>query len=283
MKALWSRVKVCRTPSGIVPSLADPLLVLLSAPQLAKSPTSLLSVPNDILLLIFEEVYEERYGSMTKQTPLRTAEILINKRIFSLAGPIWHKRLSVDASQLDQRLAGLNKSDSRRMSLRFLEVALTKGYFNLLESVILRLEFLTHLSIQIFHDVSDEALTTVAVAAGSISTLKELKLGSHIDTLQHKTQHLNTMRSVYDEVRPGNQTRVSLEIKGVPYFIVSQDRGTDLGCMTFRWSPNFGPSLFEFPWSNIASLALGSKSGKLVGAVHLLRGLEKVVQDEKVS
>ncbi|GAA5829061.1 hypothetical protein JCM5353_000884 [Sporobolomyces roseus] len=79
---------------------------LSGVPQLAQPPTSLLSLPNDILLLVYEEVYNERYNSITTGDPLRIAETFVNKRIFSLARPLWFKHLSISSDQLDRRLAG---------------------------------------------------------------------------------------------------------------------------------------------------------------------------------
>ncbi|GAA5913599.1 Zn(II)2Cys6 transcription factor, partial [Sporobolomyces salmoneus] len=55
------------------------------------SPKNLLSLPNDLLLPIFEEVYK-----CTGKVSPPVAEILINKRIFNLARPIWFSRLRID-------------------------------------------------------------------------------------------------------------------------------------------------------------------------------------------
>ncbi|GAA5824586.1 hypothetical protein JCM5353_007252 [Sporobolomyces roseus] len=67
--------------------------------QLAQPPTSLLDLPDDILHLILKEVHEERQTVITTNNSLPVAEVLINKRIFSLARSIWFRHLSIDESQ----------------------------------------------------------------------------------------------------------------------------------------------------------------------------------------
>ena len=245
-------------------------------PPLAHSPTSLLSLPNDILLLILDVVYEERYGAAHEQTPCRIDEILINKRIFSLARPLWFRHLSINESQLDIRLAGLNKDTLRRGSLRSLDVVLSDGYFNLLESLILRLRRLTHLSLLIDARISDGALALLSTAIASRATLKRLKLRS-----SQGTRQLDTMNEYYNDATARLPTYVSCELNGITYFIDAQNGQMALSYLRCRWSADVQLE-FDFDWSGVLSLDLQS-DGTIPYVDVVLRGLEAVSQGGKVS
>ncbi|GAA5955865.1 hypothetical protein JCM3765_000023 [Sporobolomyces pararoseus] len=123
----------------------------LAAAQEALSPrpqTSLLSLPDDLLLLIYEELYEDQYGDKNISPPV--SEILVNKRIFNLARPIWFSRMTIDSSQLDQRLTGILRDEARRQDLRQLALSLEKSYANLIQFTLSSIPRLAHLRIQ--HD-----------------------------------------------------------------------------------------------------------------------------------
>jgi len=222
-------------------------------------------------------VYEERYDAITVETPLRIAEILINKRIFSLARPLWFEHLSISESQLDLRLAGLNRSGPRREALNSLDVVLNNVFFNLLESVILHLNSLTVLSLWIGDDVHDEALILLSSAIASRSTLKNLNLRSN-----QGTDQLRVMHEHYNDAAPGVTTQVSRELNGITYFIKKRNRQTLLSCVTSRWSPDL-PFQVDIDWSSTQSLDLQSDNGNLPYADRLLGGLEAAMQGGKVS
>jgi len=258
-------------------SRADLALSLSTVPQLAQPPTSLLSLPNDIFLLIYEEVYEERYNSITA-VPLRIAEILVNKRIFSLARPLWFKHLSISSDQLDRRLAGLLKDKERRQALRSLDVPLNNIFSNLLESVILRLPQLTQLSLLIADDIEDGAMVLLSAAAATRTTLKELRLRSTRGMSQ-----LYTMNKYYNDATAGLTTYyVALELNGNTYFIDAAGGPEGLSCMTSRWSRDL-PFEITIIWPKTLSLDMQSGCGKLPHAGQLLRGLEAATRGGTVS
>ena len=150
--------------------------MLSTAPRLAHSSTSLLSLPNDILLLIYEEIHTKHCLTIGSADPLRIEELLINKRIFSLAQSIWFRRLTINASQLDLRLSNLHVQDARRNPLRLLSVAFTEPYTNLFKSVLLRLPLLTHLTLRVPEDISPKALTSIVAGIARLDALEHLAL-----------------------------------------------------------------------------------------------------------
>ena len=144
-------------------------------------------------------MYEERYESLTKETPIRIAETLVNKRIFSLARPLWYRHLSISDSQLDLRLAGLHMHDGRRTVLRHLRVSLANAHFNLFKSVLLRLPLLTHLTLQVPEDLAPEALSEVAAGIARLDGLKHLTLES-----PDQCENLTQMWKEFHRIKPGD-------------------------------------------------------------------------------
>ena len=143
-----------------------------------RPPTSFLDLPDDILLPIFEEFYEQRYESITPTTPLRIAEILITKRIFFLARPLWHRRLSISEAQLDARLSGLLEDKTRQTSLCNLEIPLNNSHANLTKSLISLLPRLTKVSLSIADDITKDARNAMADRLATIRTLRHIVLNS---------------------------------------------------------------------------------------------------------
>ena len=153
--------------------------MLLIAPQLAHSPTSLLSLPNDILLLIFEQAYGSPFEFEFYPFPIR--EIIINKRIYTLLQSLCFSHLIINKKQLDCRVAGLlndtiDINRSRRESLRSLDVHLTNSFFNLVTSLIACLPKLSTLSLDLSEGINSTAVEASADAIASKSTLHELQL-----------------------------------------------------------------------------------------------------------
>ncbi|GAA5980125.1 hypothetical protein JCM5350_001772 [Sporobolomyces pararoseus] len=77
--------------------------------------TSLLSLPNDLLLMIYEEVKQDQDAGKTAVTSI--VEILVNKRIFNLVRPLWLSRLSVKKPRIDQLLPQLLDDSARLCNL----------------------------------------------------------------------------------------------------------------------------------------------------------------------
>lgn len=141
----------------------------------ARSPTTLLFLPDDLLYLIFEEVHEDRHEEIATRGALQIAEILINKRIFDVARPLWFSRLSITTPQLDRRLSGILRQDDRRLSLRRLEIPLTSTFADLTELAVTRLTGLTHFSVTC-GDRQDQSLDDILVRiVESMSTLRHLR------------------------------------------------------------------------------------------------------------
>jgi hypothetical protein len=108
-------------------------------------PTSLLSLPDDTLLEIFEEVHQDKYEDSLLCPSV--AEILINKRIYRVALPVWQSKLSVPRKQIDRRLSELLIDDVRRNALRQLDLTLDPAYLHLTRIAISRLPRLSHLTL----------------------------------------------------------------------------------------------------------------------------------------
>ncbi|GAA5980540.1 hypothetical protein JCM5350_004339 [Sporobolomyces pararoseus] len=109
--------------------------------------TSLLSLPDDLLLMVYEELYEDQYGGEMISPPI--SEILINKRLYKLARPLWISRLSICSSQLDQRLVGLLDDSNRRTSLRKLDLQYHESHAHLIRITLSRLTSLVEVRIRI--------------------------------------------------------------------------------------------------------------------------------------
>ncbi|GAA5827810.1 hypothetical protein JCM5353_006430 [Sporobolomyces roseus] len=174
--------------------------------ELVQPRTSFLNLPDDILLPILEEFYEQRYESITPATPLRIAEILINKRIFLLARPLWHKRLSISEAQLDSKLSGLLEDKLRQASLCDLKVDLTSSHANLTRSLITLLPRLTELSLFITDNVTEDARNAMADRLATISSLRHLVLRSfgNMNKMMHfRSRYASQMPSRYAKVSVG--------------------------------------------------------------------------------
>jgi len=255
---------------------ADLSLRLPTVPQLAQPPTTLLDLPDDILHLILEEVYEERQATITAKRPLQIAEILINKRIFSLACPLWFRQLSINESQLDLRLAGLHMDDKRRPALRHLRVTLANAHSNILKSVLLRLPHLTYLSIQLPQDLRPQALTGLAAVLASLDALEHLNF-EIVDSTEHSAQ----LRQDYLEAKPDTKARLSLEAKDVSYYNHGFKRGTKLWCL--KAQPTV-ITLSRTTWPSMFALELTLGHGNLLSwNDQILEGLQEATANAVCS
>jgi len=246
-------------------------------PASDRSPTSLLSLPDDILHLVLEEVYEERQTTFTIERPLEIAEILINRRIFSLACPLWFRQLSINESQLDLRLAGLHMDDKRRPALRHLRVTLANAHSNILKSVLLRLPHLAYLSIQLPQNLRPQALTGLAAAIAGLDALEHINL-EIADSNEHAAQLLTAS---YFEAKPGNKARLSVESKEELYYSHGYQRGTGL------WCPKAQPSVITLSrstWPLIFALEWTLGHGNLLSwNDQILEGLQEATANAVCS
>lgn len=141
-----------------------------------RPPTSLLSLSDDLLYLVFKEIHEQRYKDTKPVESLRVSEILVNKRIFAIARPLWFSRLTITKSQLDRTISGLLKSDNRCRDLRRLEIPLVDVVALLTETIIARLPYLTHLSLIVPRGGSKLVHDTLYRIIDSTLTLSRFKL-----------------------------------------------------------------------------------------------------------
>jgi len=138
-------------------------------------------LPDDILYLIFDEVYTHHYYSTDLADQVRIDQILINKRIAFLARPTWFAHLAIPTSQIDLRFAGVindtNKSNkARRRNLRSLTVPVTNLFYNLPTFVIVSLPRLLSLGLLIAADAKPVATTCLADGIATLCKLEQLHL-----------------------------------------------------------------------------------------------------------
>ncbi|GAA5875670.1 hypothetical protein JCM16303_003949 [Sporobolomyces ruberrimus] len=137
-----------------------------------RPPTSLLSLPDDLLYLVFEELHEQRQSEVATSGPLRIVELLINKRVFAVARPLWFSRLTITTNQLDDRLSGLLGHDKRLQYLRRLELPLTTTFARLTELTLAHTPGLTHFSVICDNTYSQSMDDTLMRSVRSMSLLR---------------------------------------------------------------------------------------------------------------
>ncbi|GAA5963362.1 hypothetical protein JCM3765_006998 [Sporobolomyces pararoseus] len=140
--------------------------------------TSLLSLPDDLLLLIYEELYEDQYGAKTISPPV--SEILINKRIFNILQPLWNSRLSIDETQLDLRLSEILNQPERRQVLHRLQLTFSSANVHLIRVVLSNLRLLSHLSLNIVNSISTTAIEGLVEGLKNANSLTHLVIRSKI-------------------------------------------------------------------------------------------------------
>ncbi|GAA5980589.1 hypothetical protein JCM5350_004358 [Sporobolomyces pararoseus] len=141
---------------------------------LPRRPTSLLSLPDDLLLSVYEELYEDQYGDKIISPPI--SEILVSKRLFNLVRPLWISRLSINSSELDRRLAALLINPLRLLSLRWISVSITETHVHLIGMTVSRLPSLAQLTLLIpaATPLSNQSILIDAIKAST--SLKALNL-----------------------------------------------------------------------------------------------------------
>ena len=242
---------------------------------LAKPATSLLDLPDEIVLLVFEQVCQQSDSAIPAPAPLQSSGFSINKRIFEITRPLWSKRLSIQESQLDVRLAGIHIHQKRRDLLRMLDVPVTNHLYNFLNSVFPRLPLLTHLTLQIPENATVLATTTIAEGLTKLVKLEKLRLQSPRQLTLYDFFHR------YLAHNPFKIPHVSFEINGVPRITQGLEEG--FRCDSFRWTADLPSSFFRFDWSSLRSLELRGWSGYLPWADSVLEGLRTAITGTGVS
>jgi len=270
--------EVCRAIESLLGSYIDLSTALSPGSADARpQPTSFLDLPDDLLLPIFEEFYEQRYESITTTTPLRIAEILVNKRIYFLARPLWYKRLSINEQQLDQRFSGLLEDMSRQAALRELEVPLTDSHAYLTKSLMSLLPRLTRISISFAEDTSDATNIIVADRLAQIATLRHLQLSSRRDNAQ-----LWHFRSHYRARTRESSPFVAVKIGNVDISTLGSNNNGQCS-RTFTYDDD-GPVTFDAGhWCETYSLGLQGCKGLAITSTELIGGLGEALRSDKVS
>ncbi|GAA5824599.1 hypothetical protein JCM5353_007258 [Sporobolomyces roseus] len=236
--------------------------------------TSLLDLPNDSLLSILEQVYEERRESDINATQFRVAEILVNQRFYSLARFVWFRHLDISRNQRDIRLAGLiddtdSSTKARRQYLRSLSVVLTNSFYHVLTSVVVCLPHLTTLSIEIEDDVRTSAITALADGISTLSGLKKLTLECQ------KRRPLLKFYERFTSKTPPNSIDIALWLQ-CSLLWACETRNGSL-CETVHDLEKGPRNQFQFDWTKLQSLVLHVHNDCLLWAQSLLSALESAI------
>lgn len=244
---------------------------MLTVPQLAQFSTSLLSLPNDILLLIFEQAYGSPFEFEFYPVPIR--EIIINKRIYTLLQSLCFSHLIISKKQLDRRLAGLlndtiNINRSRRESLRSLDVHLTNSFFNLVTSLIACLPKLSTLSLDLSEGINSTAVQASADAIASKSTLHELQLKCPA------LRPIDIFYKVYVLKKPDH----TISITAIHHRSLIWTRKSENGILRkTHLCTEEGISGLQIDWSKLLSLSLASSKESPSWIFALLAGLSEAI------
>jgi len=248
---------------------------VLASPTPPRPRVSLLDLPDEVIFLAFQQVYRSQSTSPFAVVPLQMINFLINKRLFEITRSIWSRRLTIQESQLDSRLAGIHMDAKRPSYIRFLIVPLTNHLYNLLSSVFLRLPLLTHLALHIPEHASIGSFTTIAGGLVNLVSLKYLSLHS-----PRQLAPLSGFLYRYLAHKPVIIPLVSFSIGGVP--CVSQAIEGGFRADVYQWSPDLSADFFRFDWSSIRSLDLRGWSGCLPFADIVLEGLKLAITGNAV-
>ncbi|GAA6038109.1 hypothetical protein JCM8097_007550 [Rhodosporidiobolus ruineniae] len=147
------------------------------APHRARS---LLDLPDELLSAVFDQVYHTVRAEKTEEKdgiPVSTSQILVNKRIYHLARPLWfHHLSSTEYCALDRHLAHLDFHRDTGLYVESLAVGLpwvSTSFF------ILLLSFLPNLRRLVIRDTraehSDNPRSFSSTALSALKTLKSLQ------------------------------------------------------------------------------------------------------------
>ncbi|GAA5836420.1 hypothetical protein JCM5353_008331 [Sporobolomyces roseus] len=244
-------------------------------PQPAQSPTSLLSLPNDVLLLIYREIDVE-YGRCINgfHIPFPISTILIDKRIYTLVRSLCFSRLIISKKQLDRRLAGiLNDTISinrtRRECLRSLKVDLTNSFYNLVTSTVACLPKLFALSLDISDGINSTAVQALAEVVASKGGLRELQLKSPV------IRPIDKFYEHYISEHPEHTIRIAATHGSSLSWIRESENGSLKKTNLYDGG---GISGVQINWSNLVSLTLVSSEESLSWVAAILAGLGEAIR-----
>ena len=249
---------------------------LITEASSTRTPTSFLDLPDDVLLPIFEEFYEQRYESITPTTPLRIAEILITKRIFLLARPLWHKRLSITEAQLDARLSGLLEDRTRQASLSNLKFPLSNTFANLTKTVISLLPRLTELSLAFDESVQESTSSLVADRIARSNSLRQLSLST-----SHSLALLAGFNSRYRAQNPFCEVNVLLTHGD--NFVQAIGRRKGLSLCSYKYRRGYSLNWPSARWNTTHSLNLLGPGGLVIPAQTLIETVQHAMGGATVS
>jgi hypothetical protein len=152
-------------------------LILLQVETLAR--ISFLTLPNDLLLQIFEEVQAGR-GNQTGFFGFASDEFnigiaVVNRRIYNLTRPIWLAQLSIK-SDIDRRLFELLDDQPRLDHLRRLELTPSPSQAYFIRHAFSRFPHLTHFTLTLDGNATLDAHRAINEGIRRTPTLKHLKV-----------------------------------------------------------------------------------------------------------
>jgi len=247
----------------------------VTAPPTPQPRTSFLDLPDEVISLVFEGAHEPLSISAFATNLPQSFNFLINKRIFEITRPLWSGTLSIQESQLDIRLAGIHMDPNRSKHVRFLVVPLTSLFYNLLNSVFLRLPLLSHLTLHIPENANARSITTIVGGLINLVSLKTLCLQSpRLLTPLYDFYHR------YLAYNPISIPCVSCEIYGATCVSHAIEGGFRVD--SYHWTPALPTNFFEFDWSNLRSLELRAWDGRLPFSNTVLGGLRMALTGNAV-
>jgi len=160
--------------------------------------------------------------------------------------------------------------DARRNALRQLELCLANAHSNLLKSVLFRIPHLTHLTIQVPHDLSPQALSRSLSGIARLGALQHLKLQFALST-ERSTQ----LWSAYLDAIP-SKARFSVESGGRSCY--------DLAYKTNLWCVKGQITIVDLPrsiWPTISALELMlGRDKRLSWNDEILEGLQEAIAND---
>lgn len=257
---------------GVQYSLADASRSIPVVEHASTSPprTSLLSLPNDLLLMIYEEVKQDQDAGKTAVTSI--VEILVNKRIFNLVRPLWLSRLSVKKPRIDQLLPQLLDDSARLCSLCDLRITFSESRVQLIKLVLSRLPRLQHLTFDLTGAPSQAAFAVLEVGVLSRPGLRRLK----IHCASAVPDPVSVLGLFFERLAPQIPTLKEYEDDERNYLIT---RG---GSVFWTINTLARGTLQSLDWSNVYGLRFSKRSSQPL-ASELLTCLEKEIQRVQVS
>ncbi|GAA5898297.1 hypothetical protein JCM6882_000123 [Rhodosporidiobolus microsporus] len=243
--------------------------------RLASPPTSLLDLPDELLASVFDQVWEslrpkqndERVGILV---PL--SHILVNKRIFAVARPLWFRHLTTpdDYDDHDRFLSNLLRRRDLHPLVHSLHTEYPDQFPALHSSVIGLLSNLSSLFISFENSAGDNdavdylptCLTDMLRTLNKLQRLRVIAWAGLENEDFHVVRNLNSLQH--------------LDIDGLdmPPDLLSGG-ASQLTMLTIRSS-----ILPVVPWASLKRLALRPYAGEIYAPDQLIESLEAVGQNQ---